>query len=451
MASRYRYDDEYETQRPSLIGLLKVTQSHLHRPQSPKANSLHQTIALKPFRLILSKPALRAYLTTALIFTTALFLLATASTAYTLFYWSYVPRIGFAKDIHLQWDDLYRPTPLAGQETALARTFNPFPHGTVSLQGDLVSSQPYDVKLEIELPRTRQNREVGNFMLDVSLLAPEKADKKKASSAGLLETVKDGFAPTQQTDSARVLARSRRPAILHYRSLPVEAMHRITQLPWYLLGVRHESEKIVIDVFESTSFARGANAVPVALKLEVQSSGRMQIYSARAVFRARFRGLRWVMYNHRIISGLVFIGVFWSVEMVFAGIAWAALAAYLSPMFKSEEKGGPVRIKGEDDLASDDGDHSYLSDTERTFPTLSNQTPLRFRSPEVKVEKKEEDDPNAGIRLADLPPLTSLEADDEDEDGDYFLDSGIGTSMESGNGSRPGSVRKRRGRGSFRE
>ncbi|RYH33777.1 MAG: NAD-dependent epimerase/dehydratase family protein, partial [Alcaligenaceae bacterium] len=74
---------------------------------------------------------------------------------------------------------------------------------------------------------------------------------------------------------------------------------------------KHESEKIVIDVFESTSFARGANAVPVALKLEVQSSGRMQIYSARAVFRARFRGLRWVMYNHRIISGLVFIGVFW--------------------------------------------------------------------------------------------------------------------------------------------
>jgi seipin len=365
-----------------------------------------------------------------------------------------VPRIGFAKDIHLQWDDLSRHhTPLAGYETAaLARPFNPFPHGTVSLQGDLVSSQPYDVKLEIELPRTRQNREVGNFMLDVSLLAPEKADKKKAGSAGLLDTVKDGLVPTQQSDSAPVLARSRRPAILHYRSMPVEAMHRITQLPWYLLGVRHESEKIVIDVFESTSFARGANAVPVALKLEVQSSGRMQIYSARAVFRARFRGLRWVMYNHRIISGLVFIGVFWSVEMVFAGIAWAALTAYLSPMFTSEERGGrPVRIKGEEDAVSEDGEHSYLSDTERTFPTLSNQTPLRFRSPDVKVEKKEEDDFNAGVRLRDLPPLTSLEADDEDEDGDYFLDSGIGTSMESGNGSRPGSVRKRRGRGSFRE
>ena len=362
-----------------------------------------------------------------------------------------MPRIGFAKDIHLQWDDLYRHTPSAGQETAVSSAFNPFPHGTVSLTGDLVSSQPYDVKLEIELPRTRANREVGNFMLDVSLLAPEKGDKKKAGSAGLLETVKDGLVPSQQSDSAPVLARSRRSAILHYRSMPVEIMHRLTQIPWYLLGVRHESEKIVIDVFESTSFARGANSVPVALKLEVQSSGRMQIYSARAVFRARFRGARWVMYNHRIISGFIFIGVFWGVEMVCAGIVWAALAAYLSPMFRSEERGGPVRIKGEDDVISEDGDHSFLSDTERIFPTLSNQTPLRFRSPEVKVEKKEEDDPNAGVRLADLPPLTGLEADDEEEDGDYFLDSGICTSMESGNGSRPGSVRKRRGRGSFRE
>ena len=52
---------------------------------------------------------------------------------------------------------------------------------------------------------------------------------------------------------------------------------------------------------------------------------------------------------------------------------------------------------------------------------------------------------------SDSSASDSESEDDEDEDGDYFLDSGIGTSMESGNGSRPGSVRKRRGRGSFRE
>lgn len=392
-----------------------------------------QSIILKPFRIVLSKPALRAYLTTALIFITALFLLAAASTAYTLFYWSYVPRIGFSRDIHLQWDDVYP----AGQEHGLGRAYNHFPHGTVSLEGDVVSAQAYDVKLEIELPRTRKNREVGNFMLDVSLLG----------STGILDTLKDGLTTSQYSEAASVLARSRRPASLHYRSLPVEMLHRVTQLPWYLLGVRDESESLTIDVFERTSFARGSSSVPTALKLEVQSSERMQIYSAKAIFHARFRGLRWLMYNHRVISAVVFVGLFWGVEMVFAGIAWAVLIAYLGPAFKTEEQ-RPVRIKEE--VTSDDEERGFLSDTERTFPTLSNQQPLRFRSPEIKEEKKEED-PSNGVRLQDVPPLTNLEADDEDEDGDYFLDSGIGTSMESGGGSRPGSMRKRRGRGSFRE
>jgi hypothetical protein len=225
-------------------------------------------------------------------------------------------------------------------------------------------------------------------------------------------------------------------------------LHRVTQLPWYILGVRDESETLTIAVFERTSFPRGSTSVPTALKLEVQSSKRMQIYSAKAVFHARFRGLRWLMYNHRVVSAVVFVGVFWGVEMVFAGIAWAVLIAYLGPAFKAEEQ-RPVRVKEE--ATSEDEERGFLSDTERTFPTLSGQQPLRFRSPEIKEEKKKEEEAGDGVRLQDVPPLTNLEADDEDEDGDYFLDSGIGTSMESGSGSRPGSMRKRRGRGSFRE
>ncbi|KAM0720852.1 hypothetical protein Q7P37_003137 [Cladosporium fusiforme] len=443
MASKYKTKfsdkDEEEVERTGLLGILK-------------------NIALKPFRIVLSKPALRAYLTTALIISTAIFLFATATTAYTLFYWSYVPRIGFAKDIHLQWDDLYQQRAVQAAETLPGSSaanvhINPFPHGTVELQGDLVSAQPYDIKLELTLPRTRSNREVGNFMLDVSLLAPAPSSKKRTGTANLLETVKEGLTPpTSPSDSAPVLARSRRPAILHYRSLLVEATHRMTQLPWYLLGVRSETETLSISVFEGASFARGANSVPAALRLEVQSSARMQIYTARAVFRARFGGLRWLMYNHRIFSMVIFVGVFWSVEMVCAGIAWAVLAAYLGPAMRM-----PMRIKEEEEASElgdsdEEGSNAFLSDTERTFPTLSGQQPLRFRSPDV-IKEENKDDGTVEVRLEDVPPLpTALEADDEDdEEGDYFLDSGIGTSMESGGGSRPGSVRKRRGRSSFRE
>lgn len=292
-------------------------------------------------------------------------------------------------------------------------------------------------------------------MLDVSLLAA--ASPLSKARTNLLTTVKEGLtAPTPGSED-HILARSRRPAILHYRSLPLELAHQMVHLPWYLLGLSSETETLSIPVFERTEFPRGTGA-PEALHLEVQSTQRMQIYTARAVFRARFAGLRWVMYNHRILSGVVFVGVFWSVEMVFAGLAWVVLGAYLG----GGGRPGMVRIKqeeeedGEGSEEEDEEENAFLSDTERTFPTLSGQQPLRFRSPDSTVVKEEkvDDDGTVEMRLEDVPAATTaLEADDEDDEGrrDYFMDSGIGTSMESGSGSRPGSVRKRRGRSSFRE
>lgn len=35
--------------------------------------------------------------------------------------------------------------------------------------------------------------------------------------------------------------------------------------------------------------------LPQSLRLEIQSDNKMQIYSARVEFRARFTGLRWVL------------------------------------------------------------------------------------------------------------------------------------------------------------
>ena len=160
-------------------------------------------------------------------------------------------------------------------------------------------------------------------MLDVALM----------SSKGVLDTVKEGLAPGL-AEGTPTLARSRRPAILKYRSWAVEYLYRLTELHWYMLGFRNEAEDLSISMFERISFSKGWRNVPSSLRLEIQSSKPMQIYSAKALFRARFTGLRWMMYNHRIISAAIFISVFWSVEMVCAGIAWAVLAAYLGPAFK---------------------------------------------------------------------------------------------------------------------
>jgi seipin len=389
-----------------------------------------QDKVLLPFRIVFSKPAQRAYLTSLLAICASLILLGVAIVAYLSFYWSYIPRLSFERTIHLQFDNVYHPSYSRHGTDSNA---NPYPYGFVTLSPDVVSAQRYDVTVELFLPRTQDNREAGNFMLEASMYA----------AGSLIDRVKEGIVPGLATEDNK-LAVSRRSALLPYRSDLVESVHRLSQLHWYVLGWREEANKLTIPMFEGVEFARGWRNVPSTMKLEVQSTHRMQVYSVRALFKAQFRGLRWVMYNHRIISAVFLVSGFWTTEMVLAGLAWAAISLVFSPG-SAQGRDGDIKqsspaIKHEDD--EDEGDLS-VSDTERTFPTTSRQPRLKYESPTIKQEE--------GETRGAVPETTSraMEADDEDEDGDFFADSGLGTSLDS-SATRRDSVRRRRGRGGSR-
>lgn len=60
-------------------------------------------IALGPVRIASSRPALKAYLNTALFVATSVVLFGLATTAYILFYMSYIPKIGIERVVHLQY------------------------------------------------------------------------------------------------------------------------------------------------------------------------------------------------------------------------------------------------------------------------------------------------------------------------------------------------------------
>lgn len=85
-----------------------------------------------------------------------------------------------------------------------------------------------------------------------------------------------------------------------------------------------------------------------------------------------------------------------------------------------------------------------LSDTERTFPTTSNQPPLKYESSSgvgVKTERRG----GEGVVMAELPLAPGVVADDEDEEEEEtagWRDSGIGTS-HSDAGTAGSGVRKR--------
>src|SRR5947207_6244421 len=115
---------------------------------------LWQSTVLMPVRLATPRPAVKAYLGTLLFLMVSLILTAISATAYALFYYSYVPQVGLEATLHLQYGDA------------------PYAHATATLDSSALSSQqPYDISLEIHLPRTPTNLAAGNFMLDLSLFS----------------------------------------------------------------------------------------------------------------------------------------------------------------------------------------------------------------------------------------------------------------------------------------
>ncbi|KAL8865983.1 MAG: hypothetical protein Q9174_006572 [Haloplaca sp. 1 TL-2023] len=259
---------------------------------------------------------------------------------------------------------------------------------------------------------------------------------------------------------------SRRPAILTYNSKIVDTASTLTGLPWYILGWKSESEVLEVPMFEGVVFKRGKGELPEKVELVVEADEKMQFYDVGLKVVARFGGLRWLMYHHRILSFLIFTTIFWTSSMTSTLLAWLILASYFpssppspsKPPKKDKEELDPTSstIKSEQEDTYDpsltDALTEGFSDTSRTFPVLSrHQKPLHFSSgsrgdSDIQNLKQEDDLPT----YSTIQPL-GAEADDEDDD-DFvggFKDSGIGTSVdESGRGER-GGVQKRRSLGGF--
>ena len=135
--------------------------------------------------------------------------------------------------------------------------------------------------------------------------------------------------------------------------------------------------------------------------------------------------------------------------MISALIAWLVLASYFksdSTVTKKEEPIAPaIKTEPSESEPYEPSLTEGLSDTSRTFPTLSRQMPLHFTrrgtgsSGRNNDQVKQEEDV---LQSSGVQPLAA-EADDEDEgiETTGFRDSGIGTSLEE---DRKAQVQRRR-------
>lgn len=391
--------------------------------------------------ILTSRPAIKAYLSTLLFLVTSFSLLAISTTAFLFFYYAYIPQVDLSRVLYLQYG-----TP----------GFNhPFAHTQLETSA-LTSNQPYDISIDIHLPRTPSNVDAGNFMLDLSLLSPPSTPPSVPSAI-----------TTMIPNTTTTIARSRRPAILPYSSPVLTIYQTIIDLPLHFFGFRNpDATTLHISMFERVSFARGYRNIPAALTLEIQAQAHsaipLQVYSAKILFQARFQGLRWFVYNYRVTSWMLFSAIFYTLTISSMAITWGLVSYLIFPAKPTDQKkikgeseaglsNGHVKaeaskkIKAEEDDSSLDVAIADMSDTPTQFPTLSRQMPLRFpvqqlRSDSGRSPVKRE--PETTIQETAIEPLAAATAedaaDDEDDDGPPRddrrpFDSGIGTSMESEN------------------
>ncbi|KAJ4993955.1 hypothetical protein SVAN01_00432 [Stagonosporopsis vannaccii] len=404
--------------------------------------------ALFPLRVATSPPLIRTYLRTFLLLIASTILFAFAVIAYTSFYYSYIPIRGISLPVYLQFDHGATPVALLGDSGRLpSQEAQKWPHAITGIQG-LVNRQKYDISVEMVVPRSRSNLQAGNWMVDLSLRGPP------ASSSGIKsmlgwddDTAEPSSFPDASTAATSskppILAHSRRPAILTYRSWPTEHLYRLLRLPLYLTGFGTESEALHISMLESAYFV---SAVPSSLRLELRSRTPLEVYRVRVHISAKLEGLRWLMYTHRLLSGVIFILLFWGTEIGVLVLTWGAatmLFGSSSPNTTTDDNEHNP-IKKEIDAQSEPG--TPFSDTPHTFPTLSGHPPLSYTSPggtsdgsKSKTKAKEE---RSEQRLEDIPLKEDAEADDEDDDFVLeepiprteqlgFTDSGLGTGLDS--------------------
>ena len=393
--------------------------------------------------------------------------------AYTSFYVAYIPIRGIDVPIYLQYDTAGQWHKESNEIVGIERRF---PYGVAEVKG-LVAKQKYDVIVQVNLPRSRRNLRAGNWMVGVEMRGPSSSgstmDVKRLLS---WESEEDFWSDSQlrneQTPSSdttiiekpTVLARSRRPAILTYRSFATESLHRFLRLPLYTLGWHTESETVTTPVMDNVEFDKGWKNIPTSLRVEIRSSTPLEIYRVGVNFVARLEGLRWIMYKYRLVSFVVFTTLFWATEMGILLFTWGIFTLLLGGSSTGDDEVVKDRLKIKTDpdapprTPASSAPSTPRSDTSRTFPTLSGQQPLHYSSGERKMKRERGETPG----LESVPIKTEAEADDEDEDEDevFFMeepvpntavggqtDSGIGTSMESNVEGR-GLVRKRSSKGS---
>lgn len=207
---------------------------------------------------------------------------------YGSFYYSYMPTVSFSTPVHF-----YYTSDCDASESRLCS----FPMANISFMKNdrdqvMAYGQPYRISLELEMPESPVNEQLGMFM--VKMMCYTKGGKTVSSSG--------------------------RSTMLHYRSSLLQTLSTFLFSPLFLTGMSEQKQLIEIELFPG--YKTNAYEPTIGAVIEIQSK-RVQVYSSQLRIHAYFTGIRYILYNFPLTSAVI------GVATNFAFLSMIVLFSYL--------------------------------------------------------------------------------------------------------------------------
>uniref|UniRef100_G1QVE4 Seipin n=1 Tax=Nomascus leucogenys TaxID=61853 RepID=G1QVE4_NOMLE len=205
---------------------------------------------------VLAGRARRLLLQFGVLFCTILLLLWVSVFLYGSFYYSYMPTVSHLSPVHF-----YYRTDCDSSTTSLCS----FPVANVSLTKGgrdrvLMYGQPYRVTLELELPESPVNQDLGMFLVTISCY----------------------------TRGGRIISTSSRSVMLHYRSDLLQMLDTLVFSSLLLFGFAEQKQLLEVELYADY---RENSYVPTTGAIIEIHSKRIQLYGAYLRIHAHFTGL----------------------------------------------------------------------------------------------------------------------------------------------------------------
>ncbi|XP_036404121.1 seipin-like isoform X1 [Megalops cyprinoides] len=257
----------------------------------------------------------RTLLQAAILLCVLVLLLWVAIFLYGSFYYSYMPTASFRMPIHYH----YRT-----DCDSSSRDLCSFPMANVSLLRNgrdqvMIYGQPYRISLDLEMPESPVNQDLGMFMIRMSCYSSEGRSIATVSRSVSLLT-----------------SSGSRTAMLHFRSSLLQTMATLLFSPLLLSGMSEQKQLVEVELF--SAYKENSYLPTVGAVIEIQSL-QIQIYSAQLWIHAHFTGIRYLLYNFPLLSGLI------GVISNFAFLSVLVLFSYLQFIWGSIWPPEQVRVR----------------------------------------------------------------------------------------------------------